>query len=123
MIKDIEYLVPVLQVRDVEAASKFFQQLGFEEEWDFDDGDYAGLYCSDFVIHLQKTRGSEVVPMPLYIQVPDVDRLFGAATAAGLTIEEDLKDREYGMRDFSIVGPGGLRVTLGTEIDADSMTP
>jgi catechol 2,3-dioxygenase-like lactoylglutathione lyase family enzyme len=46
--------------------------------------------------------------------VPDVDRVYRRATAAGLAIAVPLRDEPWGERHFSIIAPNGLALDVVT---------
>lgn len=121
MLTSIEYLVPILHVRDLDAVSQFFVKLGFEEQWRMGEPAHrAGLYFgprgSEYVIHLMKREDASDAGARVYIQVPNVDEVYAGCVASGLS-PRDLAERPYGMRDFDVVGPEEILVGIGTEIE------
>lgn len=121
MLTVVQYLVPILHVRDLDAVSQFFIKLGFEEQWRMGDPpNRAGLYFGplgrEHVIHLMRRDGADDAGARIYLQVPNVDEVYAACVAAGLN-PLGLADRSYGMRDFDVVGPEGILVGIGSEIE------
>jgi PhnB protein len=47
------------------------------------------------------------VPLMLYVNVPDVDEIFGRAIAAGATPERPPEDQQYGERTAGFIDPFG----------------
>ena len=54
--------------------------------------------------------GTEIV-----LEVDDLDTEHGRVVAAGWPIEEDLTDREWGLRDFRVLDPSGYYLRLTTQ--------
>lgn len=54
--------------------------------------------------------GTEIV-----IEVDDLDAEHARVVAAGWPIEEDLTDRDWGLRDFRILDPSGYYLRLTTQ--------
>lgn len=121
MLTSIQYLVPILHVRNLDAVSRFFVELGFEEQWRMGEPAHrAGLYFgprgNEYVIHLMRREGANDSGARIYIQVPNVDEVHAGCVASGLS-PRDLAVRPYGMRDFDVVGPEEILVGIGTEIE------
>lgn len=112
------YVVPVFHVSQLGDAVAFFEAIGFQREWSWGDPPcYAGLYSeSDQVIHLQQQENVPPSAAGLYLQVEDVEARFAACQAVGLKVVSPLMDQAYAMRDFTVEGPDGIRVTFGQEI-------
>jgi len=100
------------------AVDLLVSTLGFEPTTLIPDG--AGGYAH---IELRWPEGSGGVmigtsdePMPgwPYVVTADPDRIYRQATAAGLTIVEELHETEYGSRTFTVVDPWSVRWTFGT---------
>ncbi|MFI4952430.1 MAG: VOC family protein [Burkholderiales bacterium] len=53
-------------------------------------------------------------PVSLMFYVPDVDRSFAQAVAAGATVKQPVKDQFYGDRSGTITDPFGLSWTIAT---------
>jgi uncharacterized glyoxalase superfamily protein PhnB len=54
------------------------------------------------------------VNQSIYIYVPEVDAHYGRAKAAGADIVMEIKDTEYGSRDYSAKDPEGNLWHFGT---------
>jgi lactoylglutathione lyase len=115
-----------LFVRDVARSRAFYEALGFKatNEWrkgawmeregvairlELDDHvtDGPHYFTPDIGRHPRGT-GVEIV-----VQVSDVDAVYAAARAAGLSVIKDLQDRPWNCRDFRLADPDGyfLRIT------------
>ncbi len=109
-------VVPVIPVRDVDAAVAWFVDvLGFDE--DFRWKEYAGVRLDGARAHLNGFSGSDdrIGKSQMYFFVPDVDAVWTRVVAAGGAVDHPIGDQEYGMRDFSVRDADGNRYTFGTE--------
>lgn len=118
MKPNIEYAVPVFHVANLTDAAAFFVTLGFELQWTYGEpAAYASLaYGTTPVMHLMQSENVPASAAGLYIQIKNVDEIYSACQAAGLSFLSELADQAYKMRDFTLAGPDGLRVTFGQEI-------
>lgn len=113
-------VVPVLRVDDLAKALEFYTSvLGFEESFRWGEPPfYAGLTIgpagprSDTHVHINR---SDEAPGQgeIYVSVDDVDAAYEAVRAAGVQLAVDLRDQDYGMRDFSVRDPAGNFLTVG----------
>jgi uncharacterized glyoxalase superfamily protein PhnB len=114
----IEYVVPILHVRDLDTAVAFFEVLGFECQWRWGEPTrIAGMYLSQFVIHIRHVEQAPVAATSLYIQVDNANPFYDYVRERGIKVVEDLQDRPYGMRDFGIAGPEGIHISIGHELE------
>lgn len=120
MKSKFDYLVPVLPTANLAEAIAFFESLGFHHEWSWGEPHcYAGMYSdSDHVIHLQQVSEVPAAPAGLYLQVQNVDEIYAECREMGLQVLHPLGDQDYGMRDFSVAGPDGMRVSFGQEMES-----
>ena len=66
-------------------------------------------------IHRLQPPGADGVPnQSIYVVIEDADALFVRAVAAGATIVMDLRDTDYGSRDFTCRDPEGHVWNFGT---------
>ncbi|MGH8798768.1 MAG: VOC family protein [Casimicrobiaceae bacterium] len=61
-------------------------------------------------------------PVSLMFYVPDVDKSFAQAVAAGATVKQPVKDQFYGDRSGTITDPFGLVWTIATHKEDVSAT-
>ncbi len=120
---------PVLGVRDVDAAARFFQdRLGFEikslfEPLPEEGAVYAIVARGGAELHLQLRRGEagpgvrEHIEGDAYLRVPDADALRADLLSRGAKLHRDITDSGYGMRDFVACGPEHLRISFGSRLD------
>ncbi|ASC71932.1 hypothetical protein XM38_028860 [Halomicronema hongdechloris C2206] len=128
----IATIIPTLRYRDASAAVDWLcQAFGFEKHLVVpdDDGGIAhaelvfgngmvmvGAACEDEFGRLQQppSQGNAVVTQSPYILVEDVDKHYERAVAAGAQIVTDIKDQDYGGRDYSCRDPEGHVWNFGT---------
>lgn len=115
----VKVIIPTLPVRDLERAHRFYTDvLGFVEPWGWGDPpQYGGVQATagEFpAIHLS-VKQHEFEPGEAYVIVDDVDALFAKFKASGATFQHELGDREYGMRDFTVVDPDGNVISFATD--------
>lgn len=97
--------------------------LGFN--FDFEFGEYAGLYMDQVFIHIsgpgnagqKKPEGSA----HLCIDLDDADGYYQRLSSNGAIISITLADRDYGMRDFAVNDPDGNTLVFGSAITTDTL--
>jgi catechol 2,3-dioxygenase-like lactoylglutathione lyase family enzyme len=108
---------PSLAVRDVSAAVGFYTtRLGFAPGFTWGEPPrIAGVNLGSVQIFLQ-----EGTPCPgggeVFFVVGDADELYGFHRAGGVEVVEELDDREYGIRDYTVRDPDGNRLCFGHPI-------
>ena len=111
-----------LTVNDVQQSIRFFEGLGFtvKDRWER-EGTLMGvmLRAGDVEIGLsqddwKKGRDREKgVGMRLFVSTTqDVDALAKRAKAAGIALDSDPHDTEWGSRAFEVTEPSGFKVTI-----------
>ncbi|MEM6519349.1 MAG: VOC family protein [Cyanobacteria bacterium P01_D01_bin.71] len=132
MTNQVATIIPTLRYRDAAAAVDWLcQAFGFEKHLvvSNDDGTiaHAELVFGNGMIMLGTAREDEfgrlqqppsqvdlVVTQSPYILVEDVDRHYERAIAAGAQIVMDIRDQDYGGRDYSCRDPEGHVWNFGT---------
>jgi len=108
--------VPVIPVRDLDAAIAFYVDvLGFTENFRY--GTYGGLLLGEVKIHLwsegaRKSPGSGEV----YFLCDEVDEYYRQIVANGARPLSEPKSYPYGMRDFDLEDPDGNHLSFGAEV-------
>ena len=121
--------IPILPARDLAETREFYERLGFQAAgwWPATFGGYAILRRGDLSMHFFSFK--EIVPGQNYAQcywrVNDVDALYAEFETAGLPGSgiprlDDLANRPWGMREFSIVDPSGNLVRIGRQIESSA---
>jgi uncharacterized glyoxalase superfamily protein PhnB len=117
---------PSLRARDARGLIRFLvDAFGFEETAVHGDGDrveHAQLsWPPGGGIMLGSSRDTPDDPWPLqpgtfgaYVVTDDPDALCARATAAGAELMLDLRDTDYGSREFMVRDPEGNRWSFGT---------
>jgi uncharacterized glyoxalase superfamily protein PhnB len=117
-------MMPSLTVDDVQASIRFFEGLGFavEERWE-DNGTLNGvmLRAGDARIGLsqddwKKGRDRKKgVGMRIFIETPqNIDDLAARARQAGVKLEAEPHDTEWGSRAFEVTEPSGFTLTISS---------
>lgn len=123
-------VVPILKVRDMEAALAFYARLGFVVEFRYAAGPlgphYAGLSLEGHQVHLSSFGGDSVFGAAVYFYVDDVDALFAGFLSAGFMtpgktespVEDGPVDQSWGMREVYVRDPDGNALRFGSPIVA-----
>ena len=114
-----ERVTPVIPVRDLDAALKRYQQLGFSVRayghgtgYGYADRGQVSLHLSEWDQHDPKRTGSVV-----YLYVSDADAVHTEWTASGVAGRfTEVRDTEYGMREFGYVDPDGTLHRVGSSL-------
>jgi catechol 2,3-dioxygenase-like lactoylglutathione lyase family enzyme len=113
-----EQLVVELFVRDAARAKAFYERLGFTVLED--RGDFVELTWEGHRLFLDERP--DLPPPPAHpranvrVMVPDVDRYWVLAQELSARVLAPIADRDYGLRDFTIVDPDGFGVRFGTRL-------
>lgn len=106
----------VLSVSDLAQSKKYYMDiLGFELDFDFEIGQYAGLKMGGVNIHL--TAGDFVVERigkgSVYIFCDEISAYFETVKAKGADVFSEPADQPYMMRDFTVLDPDGNMLSFG----------
>jgi catechol 2,3-dioxygenase-like lactoylglutathione lyase family enzyme len=121
--------IPILPARDLDETRAFYERLGFQAPgwWPTEFGGYAILRRGDLSMHffLFPDISSDQNYAQCYWRVKDVDALYAEFAGAGLPRQgtprlEPVEDREWGMREFSIIDPNGNLVRVGQLIATEN---
>jgi uncharacterized glyoxalase superfamily protein PhnB len=118
-------LSPTLTVDNLQQSVTFFERLGFgvEERWEekgvllgvmLRAGDARiGLSQDDWKKGRDRQKG---VGMRIFVSTAqDIDQLAADAKKAGIALEADPHDTEWGSRAFDVTEPSGFRLTISSE--------
>ena len=105
--------VPVLPTSDLAASAAFWETAGFDVE-QF-GADFAVAERDGVELHLVELEPEGRDRGQAYVHTRDVDGVHAAWSGAGLPITE-LRDEPWGMREFSVVDPGGNRIRVGKSV-------
>ncbi len=109
-------LVVEIFVRDMQVSRDFYSRLGFVLESDSDT--FVVFTWEGHQLYLdQRPDLGPVAQHPqanVRIMVPDVDAYWERARELGARVFAEIGDREYGLRDFTILDPDGFGLRFGT---------
>jgi uncharacterized glyoxalase superfamily protein PhnB len=115
-------VMPSLTVNDLQQSINFYESLGFavDQRWERDGklqgvmlkaGELRlGLGQDDWKKGRDRKKGEG---LRLYINAANVDDVAARAKAAGLTLESEPTDTEWGGRTFEVTDPSGFKLTIG----------
>lgn len=105
---------PVIAVPDTQATAAYYRdKLNFT--WDYDSTQYCVVWRDNSALHF--TQGTNVpTGISLFQWVIDVDAYYAEISGLVPGITNAPMDRDYGIRDFSILDPNGIAVTFGQDI-------
>lgn len=117
-------IMPSLTVNDLKASEAFFTGLGFEIEdrWE-KDGQLLGLMikAGEARLGLSQDDGKKGkdrvkgVGVRIYIEADgDIDAVAARAKAAGVKLDSEPHDTEWGSRSFEATEPSGFLITIGS---------
>jgi uncharacterized glyoxalase superfamily protein PhnB len=115
---------PSITVDDVARSVAFFEGLGFmvTERWE-SEGTLMGVMVRAGDVHIglsqddwQKGRDRvKGVGMRLYVTTTqNIDELAARARAAGVALDSEPHDTEWGSRVFDVTEPSGFRLTIAS---------
>lgn len=113
---DLKGVVAVLPVKDLVAASAFYQdKLGFTQV--FDMGGYVGIVRGPLELHLDGSGwGGGLVSVR--INLTGIDDIHAEIAPKGVVMkDEPLETKPWGMRQFSVLDPAGNRVTFAQNMN------
>ena len=117
-------VMPSLTVNDLQKSLDFFGALGFEVEdrWE-ENGVLLGamLKAGNARLGLSQDDGKKGrdrvkgVGMRIYIEAADdIDEVAARAKAAGVTLQSEPHDTDWGNRAFEVIEPSGFAMTIGS---------
>jgi uncharacterized glyoxalase superfamily protein PhnB len=123
-VLQLKELSPGLTVNDLQKSISFFEGLGFvvDERWE-DNGVLQGvsLRAGDARINLmqddwKKGRDRQKgVGMRLFLSTTqDIDQIAKRARAAGIALDSEPQDTEWGGRAFELTEPTGFKLTIAS---------
>lgn len=116
-------ITPYLRVSDAQGLISFIEQAfgGRAKERSVGpDGkvSHAAMWIGDSILMLgQASPAAPPIPSMLYLYVPDVDSVFGAAQAAGARVVRELATQAYGDRNGGLEDPFGNQWWVATHVE------
>jgi uncharacterized glyoxalase superfamily protein PhnB len=122
----VKTLSPSITVNDLQKSIRFFESLGFgvDERWE-EEGALLGvmLRAGEARIGLsqddwKKGRDRQKgVGMRLFLSTTqDIDQLAARAKKAGIALDSEPHDTEWGSRAFDVTEPSGFRLTISSHV-------
>lgn len=106
---------PVLHVKDPQASAEFYRNmLGFN--FDFAMDGYSIVWRDNSAIHFS-TGPVEVTGMAIFQWVVDVDAYYAELKSRNVTIDRDIGDQPYGVREFSVTDINGISIVFGQDLE------
>jgi uncharacterized glyoxalase superfamily protein PhnB len=118
-------IAPSITVDDIQKSIAFFEGLGFGVEERWEDGGVLqgvmlrageariGLSQDDWKKGRDRKKG---VGMRIFIDTAqDVDAIAARAKAAGIKLDAEPHDTEWGTRAFEVTEPTGFLLTIGSQ--------
>src|SRR5262245_8257372 len=106
---------PVLHVRDVQATVAFYRdRLGFNN--DYGDATYAVVWRENAAVHFVRGDG-ETQGVDVFFWVEDVDSYCDEVRGFGAPIATEPRTQLYGIREFAVDDPNGVRLIFGMDAD------
>ena len=122
----VKTLMPSLTVDDLQKSIAFFEGLGFavDERWEnggvllgatLRAGDTElGLNQDDWKKGRDRQKG---VGLRLYMNTTqDIDQVAARAKKAGVALDSEPHDTEWGSRAFDVTEPSGFKLTISSQV-------
>jgi uncharacterized glyoxalase superfamily protein PhnB len=118
----VRRVVPIIKVSDIESAVDFYcTGLGFTKDFEYSASasgpHYAGLSFDGNQLHLSTFPGDGVSGTATYCYVDDVDALYAAFRACGLTALMEPTNQGWGMREVYVRDGDGNTLRFGSPIE------
>lgn len=111
---------PHLPVKDVKETVEWYKQnLGFGEEWFYGDPITDGDCRRDemrFLFGIGSEPFQPLKDISLILFVSNVDEVYNEVTERRLPITREIKDYDYGIREFSILDCNGYLLRFSESI-------
>jgi uncharacterized glyoxalase superfamily protein PhnB len=100
---------PELPVADVERAQAYYRdKLGFEIGW-LDPGKEIGAVSRDDAVIFFRSRSGAFEPAVHWIFAAEIDATYAELRSSGARIVEDLEQKPWGLRQFTVEDIDGNR--------------
>jgi len=117
-VSSVEQLVVEIFVRDAGRSRTFYERLGFEVAED--RGTFVVLTWEGHELFLDERPDLPDAPVlpraNVRVMVADVDAYWQRASATRASVVVPIADREYGLRDFTILDPDGFGIRFGSRL-------
>jgi catechol 2,3-dioxygenase-like lactoylglutathione lyase family enzyme len=118
-VPPVQQLVVEIFVRDAARAKGFYKQLGFAVSED--RGTFVVLTWEGHELFLDERSALTTPPSTpqanVRVMVADVDAYWARAQAIGAHVLAPIADRDYGLRDFTILDADGFGLRFGSRLN------
>ncbi len=105
----LERSVPEIPVTDVEKAQVYYRDiLGFKIEWIVQEKVFGAVANGDCILFLRR-KTDPFEPAVNWIFAPKIEELYTTLKAAGARITDDIENKPWGLRQFTIEDVDGNR--------------
>ena len=106
---------PMIKVKGPRATAEYYRDvLGFE--FDYGSESYCAVWRDNAALHF--IRSDEPASgVRYFLWVKNADDVLAGLREAGAEIKVDVADRDYGIRDFTVVDCNGMEIVVGQDID------
>ena len=116
-----EQLVVEIMVQDLDRSLALYKALGFMLERR--DGNFAALLWEGRRLFLDQRSDLAPLSTParanVRILTSDVDAVWAVAQTLGLSVEQSIGDRYYGLRDFTVLDPDGFGLRFASPLSVE----
>jgi catechol 2,3-dioxygenase-like lactoylglutathione lyase family enzyme len=116
-----EQLVVEVMVKDLDRSLALYTALGFTLERR--DGNFAALLWEGRRLFLDQRSDLAPLSTParanVRILTPDVDAVWAVAQTLGLSVEQSIGDRYYGLRDFTVLDRDGFGLRFASPLPVE----
>ncbi len=114
-VKQVIQGAPIIQVQDPRVTAEYYRDvLGFE--YDYGSDRYCVVWRDNAALHFVRSD-DPATGVRLFLWVKNANEMLSQFRESGATIESDIQDRDYGVRDFTVVDCNGLEIVVGQDIE------
>jgi hypothetical protein len=117
-VESDEQLVVEIYVQDVKVSTPIYEKLGFKILRR--EPKFVELGWEKSRLFLEEIAGQPAPPKApvanIRIMVPDVDRYWTLCSDMKLRVVKPIADRNYGLRDFTVVSPDGVGLRFASRL-------
>jgi uncharacterized glyoxalase superfamily protein PhnB len=118
MSNQFEKSIPILPVYDVEETANFYKEkFGFEIEILWNNPHYAVVRREGASVEFGEGRPDHVGSGVCYIVVENADDIYNEYKKRGIEFVDELRDRDYGNRDFRLRDNNGNMLIIGNRLN------
>lgn len=113
-------LFPIFAVRDLNEALRYYcDVLGFSEAWKWGQPPHrAGVTMDQVEIHLDGAGlGAPPGQSIAYCHMTGIEEFYQECRRRGATVERELGERPWGVRDFQVADPSGNKLGFAELLD------